>query len=74
MRNIHSLIGNQVQELDDLQMMEQRVKQLESLVLEMRLEIEELRCNVKPDNQKRLEKMQAYQAQLDEMFGLRDSA
>ena len=74
MRQAHTLVGSQVRELSDLQSMEQRVKQLESLVLEMRLEIEELRSNVKPDNQKRLEKMMAYQSRFDQMFGLRDSA
>lgn len=74
MRNFHPLTGGQAKELDGLQVMEQRVKQLESLVLEMRLELEELRSTIHPETQKRLEKMQAYQQQLDTMFGLRESA
>ncbi len=78
MRNFHPLISGQsggpssgqAKELDNLQLMEQRVKQLESLVLEMRLELEELRATVNPNNQKQIEKMQAYQRRLDDMFGL----
>lgn len=78
MRNFHPLIGGQsggpssgqATELDNLQLMEQRVKQLESLVLEMRLELEELRSTVNPNHQKQVEKMQAYQRRLDDMFGL----
>lgn len=74
MRNLHPLTGGQAKELDSFQLVEQRLKQLESLVLEMRLELEELRASVSPENQKRLEKMQAYQQELDTMFGLRESA
>lgn len=74
MLNIHPLTGGQsggqAKELDNLQVMEQRVKQLESLVLEMRFELEELKTTIKPENQKQLDKMQAYQRKLDEMFGL----
>lgn len=74
MRNLHSLTGGQAKEFDSLLMVEQRLKQLESLVIEMRLELEELRASVNPENQKRLEKMEAYQQELDSMFGLRESA
>lgn len=68
------LASKVVRELEPLQFMEQRVKQLESLVLEMRLEIEELRVALKPENQKRLDKMQVYQQRLDQMASLKESA
>lgn len=78
MRNFHTLTGRSARDLNDLQMMEQRVNQLEALVQEMRLEIEllshQLRLTSDPHNQKRLEKMRAYQQQLDEMFSPRESA
>lgn len=73
MRNLHPLTGGQAKDLDDLQLMEQRIRQLESLVLEMRLELEELRSSLNPENQKRLDKMQAYQQHLDAML-VRESA
>lgn len=74
MRNFPVLKGQVQRELDAFQQMEQRVYQLEALVQEMRLEIEFLRTAVHPDNQRRLEKMQAYQRQFDQMFGLLESA
>lgn len=74
MPNFHSLAGGAARELDAGQRMEQRIGQLEALVHELRLELEEMRRSVSPDNQKRLEKMQRYQHQLDQMFGLRESA
>ena len=68
------LASKAVKELEPLQFMEQRVKQLESLVLEMRLEIEELRVALKPENQTRLDKMHVYQQRLDQMASLKESA
>jgi len=73
MQNLYSLSGGQAQELGDLQAVEQRVRQLEALVQEMRLEIEQLRKTVHPESQRRLEKMKAYQKHLDGMFGLQIS-
>lgn len=74
MQNRHVFQITPPKESDALQHVEQRVLQLEALVQEMQMEIEQLRKTVHPQNQKRLEKMQAYQHQLDEMFGLQVSA
>lgn len=70
MPNFHALTGGQTEDLNALQLMEQRVLQLEALVTEMQLELQELRVTADPNAQKRLSKMQAYQQGLDEMFGL----
>lgn len=54
--------------------MRQRMAQMEALIQEMRLEIEQLQRTVNSDNQRRLQKMQAYQKTLDQLFGLRELA
>lgn len=74
MPNFHALTGGQTEDLNALQLMEQRVLQLEALVSEMQLELETLKVHADPNIQKRLNKMQNYQQQLDEMFGLREPA
>ncbi len=74
MPNFHALTGGQTEDLNALQLMEQRVLQLEALVSEMQLELQELRVHADPQAQKRLDKMQRYQHELDQMFGLSASA
>jgi len=70
MQKLHVFPKKKQKDTDPLQHIEQRVLHLEALVQEMQMEMEQLRRAIHPQNQKRLEKMQTYQKQLDEMFGL----
>jgi len=74
MPNFHALTGGQTEDINALQLMEQRVQQLEALVSEMQVELQELRVHADPHAQKRLHKMLRYQQALDGMFGLSEPA
>lgn len=53
-----------------IQHMEQRIQTLESLVTELQSELQNLKHPLPTNAHERLKKMQNYQRELDQMFGL----